>query len=151
MEKFYLTTPIYYANGRPHIGHVYCTFAADAIRRFHEMHGREACLTTGTDEHGQKMAETAKKQGLEPRQLADRYSANFRALWDELGIQYDHFIRTTEARHIPAVHEIYRRCQEAGAIYKSSYTGAYCMYDEAFVTEVAPGEPVRNAGVPRKS
>jgi methionyl-tRNA synthetase len=141
MEKFYLTTPIYYANGRPHIGHVYCTFAADAIRRFQGMLGREACLTTGTDEHGQKMAETAKKQGVEPLQLADRYSANFRALWDELGIQYDHFIRTTEDRHVPAVYEIFRRCQEAGAIYKSSYTGAYCMYDEAFVTEVAPGEP----------
>ncbi len=141
MEKFYLTTPIYYANGRPHIGHVYCTFAADAIRRFQGMRGREARLTTGTDEHGQKMAETAKKQGLEPGQLADRYSANFRALWDELGIQYDYFIRTTEARHIPAVYEIFRRCQEAGAIYQSSYTGAYCMYDEAFVTEVAPGEP----------
>jgi methionyl-tRNA synthetase len=141
MDKFYLTTPIYYANGRPHIGHVYCSFAADAIRRFQGMLGREACLTTGTDEHGQKMQETAKKLGLEPRELADRYSANFRAVWDELGIQYDHFIRTTEARHIPAVYDVFRRCQEAGAIYKSSYTGAYCMYDEAFVTEVAPGEP----------
>ncbi len=141
MEKFYLTTPIYYANGRPHIGHVYCTFAADAIRRFHALNGAEARLTTGTDEHGQKMAETARKLGLEPRQLADRYSANFRALWDELGIQYDHFIRTTETRHIPAVHDMFRRCQESGAIYKSTYTGAYCMYDEAFVTEVEPGQP----------
>src|SRR5438270_9744305 len=103
MEKFYLTTPIYYANGHPHLGHVYCTFAADTIRRFYAVMGREARLTTGTDEHGQKMAETARKRGLTPRELADRYSGDFHALWDELGIRYDYFIRTTDARHFPAV------------------------------------------------
>jgi methionyl-tRNA synthetase len=151
MDKFYLTTPIYYANGHPHLGHAYCTFAADTIRRFQGMLGKEARLTTGTDEHGQKMAETAKKAGVTPRELADRNSKAFHDLWQELHIQYDYFIRTTEARHIPAVYEIFRRCVEAGAIYKASYTGAYCMVDEAFVTEVEAGEPCPTCGRPTES
>lgn len=151
MEKFYLTTPIYYANGHPHLGHAYCTFAADTIRRFQAMLGKEARLTTGTDEHGQKMAETAKKAGVTPHELADRNSKIFHDLWQELHIQYDYFIRTTEARHIPAVYEIFRRCVESGAIYKASYTGAYCMFDEAFVTEVEPGEPCPTCGRPTES
>src|SRR5580704_8992849 len=100
MDKFYLTTPIYYAIGHPHLGHAYCTFAADTIRRFQGMLGKESRLTTGTDEHGQKMAETAKKAGVTPRELADHNSKAFHDLWQELHIQYDYFIRTTEARHI---------------------------------------------------
>jgi len=146
MDKFYLTTPIYYANGHPHLGHAYCTFAADTIRRFQGMLGKEARLTTGTDEHGQKMVETAKKLGVDVRDLANRNSEGFRALWDELKISYTRFIRTTDPVHVPAVQELFRRCWQELDIYKASYIGAYCTTCEAFVTEVTPGQPCPTCG-----
>lgn len=135
MSRFYLSTPIYYVNAAPHIGHAYTTIVADTIKRIRRMLGDEAYLTTGTDEHGQKVERSAHQAGLEPKEFTDRVSAAFRAEWDELGLEYDFFRRTTDPRHAKAVHEIFRRCQENGAIYKGAFTGKYHLGDEAFVTE----------------
>ena len=143
MSKYYLTTPIYYVNAAPHIGHAYTTIAADTIKRFRRMMGDEAYLTTGTDEHGQKVEKSAAAAGLTPREFTDRVSAAFRAEWDEFGLEYDFFRRTTDPRHARAVQEIFSRCLANGAIYKSSYTGKYHIGDEAFVTdeEAAQADP----------
>lgn len=135
MSRFYLSTPIYYVNAAPHIGHAYTTIVADTIKRIRRMLGDEAYLTTGTDEHGQKVERSAHQAGLEPREFTDRVSAAFRNEWDELGLAYDFFRRTTDPRHAKAVQAIFRRCQENGAIYKGSFTGKYHLGDEAFVTE----------------
>ncbi len=135
MSKYYITTPIYYVNASPHIGHAYTTLTADAIKRFRRMMGDEAYLTTGTDEHGTNVERSARNAGWEPKKFADRVSDAFRREWDELGFDYDFFRRTTDSRHAMAVHEIFKRCQDAGDIYKSSYTGKYHISDEAFVTE----------------
>lgn len=135
MSKYYLTTPIYYVNATPHIGHAYTTIAADAVKRFRRMMGDEAYLTTGTDEHGQKVEKSAAAGGLTPREFTDRVSAAFRAEWDDLGLEYDFFRRTTDPRHARAVQEIFSRCLANGAIYKDSYTGKYHIGDEAFVTD----------------
>ena len=135
MSRFYLSTPIYYVNAAPHIGHAYTTIVADAIKRIRRMLGDEAYLTTGTDEHGQKVERSAHQAGLEPKEFTDRVSAAFRNEWDELGLEYDFFRRTTDPRHAKAVQEIFRRCQANGAIYKGSFTGKYHLGDEAFVTE----------------
>lgn len=135
MSKYHLTTPIYYVNATPHIGHAYTTIAADAIKRFRRMMGDEAYLTTGTDEHGQKVEKSSSAAGRTPREFADRVSAAFRREWDELGIEYDFFRRTTDPRHAKAVQAIFLRCLENGAVYKDSYTGKYHIGDEAFVTD----------------
>ena len=135
MSRFYLSTPIYYVNAAPHIGHAYTTIVADTIKRIRRMLGDEAYLTTGTDEHGQKVERSAHQAGLEPKEFTDRVSAAFRNEWDELGLEYDFFRRTTDPRHARAVQAIFRRCQENGAIRKGSFTGKYHLGDEAFVTE----------------
>ncbi|MEZ5364396.1 MAG: methionine--tRNA ligase [Bryobacterales bacterium] len=140
MSKYYLTTPIYYVNASPHIGHAYTTLTADTIKRFRRMMGDEAFLTTGTDEHGQKVEQSAKAAGWTPQEFTDRVSDAFRREWDELGIDYDFFRRTTDPKHAKAVHEIFLRCQESGAIYKDSYTGKYSVTDEMFVTEEEAAE-----------
>ena len=140
MSKYYLTTPIYYVNASPHIGHAYTTLTADTIKRFRRMMGDEAYLTTGTDEHGQKVEQSARAAGWTPQEFTDRVSDAFRREWDELGIDYDFFRRTTDARHAKAVHEIFLRCQDNGAIYKDSYTGKYSVTDEMFVTEEEAAE-----------
>jgi len=108
---FYLTTPIYYANARPHVGSAYTTLVADTVARFKRMQGYDVAFLTGTDEHGENIARAAAKAGLTPRQLVDRNSAVFRALWDELGISYTHFIRTTSADHLRAVRRLLLRCR----------------------------------------
>ncbi len=133
--KYYLTTPIYYVNATPHIGHAYTTLAADSIKRFRQMLGDEVVLTTGTDEHGQKVEQSAQKAGWTPRELTDSVSGSFRKEWDELGVNYDHFRRTTDPLHAKAVQEIYLRCKENGYIYKDSYSGKYSVTDEMFITE----------------
>ena len=135
MSRFYLSTPIYYVNAAPHIGHAYTTIVADTIKRVRRMLGDAAYLTTGTDEHGQKVERSAHQAGLDPKEFTDRVSAAFREEWDELGLEYDFFRRTTDPRHAKAVQKIFRRCQENGAIYKGSFTGKYHLGDEAFVTE----------------
>jgi methionyl-tRNA synthetase len=134
-NRFYITTPIYYANGEPHVGHIYTTLCTDMIARYHRLCGQDVFFLTGTDEHGQKMAKTAAEQGLEPRALADRNAEAFRTAWEKFGVQYDDFIRTTEERHTRAVQEIVRRLQASGDIYLGSYEGWYDEGQEEFVSE----------------
>jgi len=144
-EKFYLTTPIYYVNARPHIGHAYTTIVADAIARRKRALGFDTWFLTGTDEHGQKIERSAKQAGIDPQHFTDKVSAEFRSLWDRMGLTYDDFIRTTEPRHKQAVQKFFTLLQERGFIYKSTYTGQYCVSDEAFV-DVPPGAPCPDCG-----
>ena len=116
-KTFYLTTPLYYVNGEPHVGHVYTTVIADAVARYKRMCGLDVCLLTGTDEHGLKIERAAEQQGLTPQELTDKYASVFKESWDRLGIEFDEFIRTTEPRHANAVIEISKRIKERGFIY----------------------------------
>src|ERR1700757_314038 len=144
-KKFYITTPIYYVNARPHIGHAYTTIACDTIARRHRMLGDDTYFLTGTDEHGQKIERAAAAAGKTPQQFADEVSAEFRALWNRMGLTYDDFIRTTEERHKKSVQALFRKLSENGYIYKGSYTGQYCVSDEMYV-DVGPGEPCPECG-----
>ncbi len=137
-KKFYLTTPIYYVNARPHIGHAYTTIAADVIARRHRLLGDDTFLLTGTDEHGQKVERSAAAAGVSPQQFADQVSASFKALWDRMGITYDDYIRTTEPRHTQGVQKLFQDLVDRGAIYLSTYTGQYSVGEEIFV-EGPPG------------
>lgn len=148
METFFLTTPLYYVNARPHLGHAYSTMVADAMTRFQRQRGREAAFLTGTDEHGQKIQRAAEAAGVSPQQFADQVSAQFRQEWDRLGLEYSYYIRTTEPRHTAAVIEIFARLQKNGFIYKGSYSGAYCVSCELFVNEGQPGEACPTCGKP---
>ncbi|NPB05950.1 MAG: methionine--tRNA ligase [Aquificae bacterium] len=134
-DKFYVTTPIYYVNGEPHLGHAYTTIAADIVARFNRMKKRRVFFLTGTDEHGLKIQQTAEKLGVHPKELADKNAARFKELWRLLNISYDRFIRTTEPDHIEAVKHILQRCYERGDIYKGYYEGWYCVGCEEFKTE----------------
>ncbi|MFQ5876276.1 MAG: methionine--tRNA ligase [Acidobacteriota bacterium] len=134
-RTFYVTTPIYYVNDQPHIGHTYTTVVADVIARFCRMLGLEVHFLTGTDEHGQKIERAARARGLEPIRLADRVVGRFRSLWSALGITYDDFIRTTEARHRAGVEAFYRRIESRGDIYRGAYRGWYCTSCESFYPE----------------
>jgi methionyl-tRNA synthetase len=133
--KFYVTTAISYPNGVPHIGHAYEAIATDAIARFERLSGKHVFFLTGTDEHGLKMKQTAQKEGLAPRALADRNSARFREMASLLGLSNDDFIRTTEPRHYEACEELWRRMERAGDIFKKNYAGWYSVRDEAFYRE----------------
>jgi len=141
MSKFYITTPIYYVNARPHIGHAYTTIACDTVARRERMLGADTFFLTGTDEHGQKIERAAQATGKTPQQYADEISAEFRALWKRMGISNDDFIRTTEERHTKRVQELFRRIRDNGFIYKSTYTGQYCVDDELYVDGAKPGDP----------
>ena len=155
-DPYYITTAISYPNGRPHIGHAYEAIAADAIARFQRQAGRDVRFQTGTDEHGLKMVQAARDQGLPVRDLADQMSGQFKAMADALGISYDRFIRTTDADHIAASQAIWQRMADAGDLYLSRYEGWYSVRDEAFYDEkelVGEGDdrrvqiiPVRRAG-----
>jgi methionyl-tRNA synthetase len=149
--KYYLTTPIYYVNAAPHVGHTYTTLAADLIKRFRRMQGFEAVLTTGTDEHGQKVERSAQATGRTPEEFTTIVSNEYRALWDRLGIQYDHFIRTTEKRHHETVRWLFNRCRERGYIYTGSYTGQYCVSCELYVNEAKPGDLCPDCGRPTET
>jgi len=140
-EKFYITTPIYYVNARPHIGHTYTTVVCDAIARRQRMLGRETYFLTGTDEHGQKIERSAAAASKSPQQFADQVSAEFRALWDRMGISYDKFIRTTSLEHTRGVQAMFTLLYDRGFIYKGSYTGQYCVFDELYADDNAPGTP----------
>ena len=144
-KKFYLTTPIYYVNARPHIGHAYSTIVADVIARRHRLLGDDTYFLTGTDEHGQKIERSAAAAGVPPQEFADQVSKTFSDLWKRMGITNDDFIRTTEERHKQGVQKLFRTLQENGAIEKNTYTGQYCVSDEAYV-EVGPGEPCPECG-----
>ena len=150
-KKFYITTPIYYVNARPHIGHAYTTIACDAIARRQRMLGADTHFLTGTDEHGQKIERAAQAAGKTPQQFTDEVSAQFRALWDRMGITYDDFIRTTEDRHKKRVQELFRRIRDNGHIYKGTYTGQYCVFDELYVDVVGPGAPCPECGRPTET
>ena len=134
-HKFYITTPIFYPNGAPHIGHGYTAIATDAIARFERLDGKDVFHLTGTDEHGLKMKQTAIKDGITPIQLADKNSAQFRDLMAALGTAHDDFIRTTEPRHYEACQELWRRMEAAGDIYLNKYAGWYSVRQEAYFDE----------------
>jgi methionyl-tRNA synthetase len=136
-DKFDLTTPIYYVNARPHIGHTYTTIVADAIARRKRAQGIDTWFLTGTDEHGQKIERSARAAGLPPQAFTDKVSAEFRALWDRMDLSYDDFIRTTEPRHQRGAQKLFALLRDNGYIYKGSYTGQYCVFDELYVD----GEP----------
>ncbi len=135
MAQFYITTPIYYINAEPHLGHAYTSMVADAIARSRRLLDQDVFFLTGTDEHGQKVERAAQKAGLDTREFADRIAAKFRELCELLNISNDDFIRTTEPRHIRAAQAIWRRVQERGYLYKAAYEGWYCTVDELFVPE----------------
>src|SRR5271166_385469 len=141
MKKFYITTPIYYVNAHPHIGHAYTTIACDTIARRHRMLGHDTWFLTGTDDHGQKIERAAQAAGKSPQQFTDEISAEFRALWDRMGLSYDDFIRTTSERHKLGVQALWRKIRDNGYIYKGTYTGQYCVSDELYVDAVGPGAP----------
>jgi methionyl-tRNA synthetase len=132
---FYLTTPIYYVNDAPHLGHAYTTILADAMTRYRRLAGDDAYFLTGTDEHGERIAQVAAKAGITPQALADRNSAAFRRAWDALGLRYDDYIRTTEDRHKRVVQAILTKLWDAGEIYLGKYGGHYCFGCERFYTE----------------
>ena len=134
-KTFYVTTPIYYVNDVPHIGHAYSTVGADALARFKRMDGYEVYFLTGTDEHGQKIAKTAKEKGLEPKQLADQVVERFKEAWAKLGINYNRFIRTTDEDHRKAAQAFFKKVMDAGSIYKNHYEGWYCLPDEKFLQD----------------
>jgi methionyl-tRNA synthetase len=135
MNKFYVTTPIYYVNDVPHIGHAYTTIAADILARYNRLKGKEVFFLTGTDEHGQKVEKAAQEGGKTPKEHADVMVENFKSLWNKLNISHDAFIRTTDAEHIKTVQGIIQMLWDKGEIEKRQYSGWYCTPDERFWTE----------------
>jgi len=134
-KKFYITTPIYYVNDKPHIGHAYTTILADVLARYHRTAGDEVFFLTGLDEHGQKVQQAAEKRGLAPQQHCDDLAPRFKELWKKLGIQYDDFIRTTEPRHKNIVQDVLQKVYDAGDVYVDEYEGWYSVAEERFITE----------------
>ena len=135
MKRFYLTTPIYYVNDKPHIGHAYTTILADVITRFHRDIKEDVLFLTGLDEHGQKVQQAADKRGVEPKVHCDEMAPRFLELWDRLNIKYDDFIRTTESRHVSVVQELLQKVYDKGDIYEDEYEGLYSVSEERFITE----------------
>ncbi len=135
MSRFYLTTPIFYVNDAPHLGHAYTTVTADAVCRWQRLLGNDVVFMTGTDEHGLKVQRAAEANGLTPQEQADQTSERFRDAWDHINIAYDDYIRTTEPRHHASVRAFMQRCYDNGHIYKGTYDGLYSVSDEAYVTQ----------------
>ncbi len=135
--KYFLTTPLYYVNSRPHIGHSYTEIASDALARFMRLTGKQVYFLTGTDEHGQKISRAAEAAGMEPQPFTDQISGTFRDLWKTLNIDYDDFIRTTEPRHREAVRHVWAELEKKGELYTAAYSGYYCTPCETFLTEEA--------------
>lgn len=135
MSKHYLTTPIYYVNAWPHLGHAYTTLAADILARYYRLKGDEVLFLTGTDEHGAKIQQAADKAGKAPQIFVDEVSSRYKAVWEKLNISYDQFIRTTDAEHIASVQKFMERLQERKALYLEEYSGLYCVGCEKFITE----------------
>ncbi len=136
-KKFYVTTPIYYVTARPHLGSLYSTVLADAAARWYKLKNYKTFMLTGTDEHGQKIAEAAAKAHKSPQEFTDSFIDAYKDMWHKYHISYDHFIRTTDEHHVHAVQDWIRQLQESGDIYKSFYAGFYCVPCERFVTEKA--------------
>ena len=133
-EKYYITTPIYYPSGNPHIGHCYTTVACDTMARYKRLSGFDVMFTTGTDDHGQKIETNAHNKGMEPQEFVDIIVSEFKKLWDALNISYDRFVRTTDNYHIETVQKIVSKLYDKGYIYKDFYTGKYCTPCESFWT-----------------
>ena len=134
-EKFYITTPIYYPSGNPHIGHCYTTVACDSIARYRRLQGKEVMFLTGTDEHGLKIEQKAAEEGVTPKQYVDKVVEKFKSLWKYMNISYDRYIRTTDDYHVEAVQKIFKELYDKGYIYKGEYKGKYCTPCESFWTE----------------
>lgn len=134
-KRFYITTPIYYVNGAPHIGHAYTSIAADVMARFKRLDGYDVFFLTGTDEHGQKVEKAARDAGLDPQAFTNQVSADFKDMADAMGVTYDDYIRTTEERHKVSTSELWKRIAAAGDIYLGHYEGWYAVRDEAFYDE----------------
>jgi methionyl-tRNA synthetase len=134
-QPFYVTTPIYYVNDKPHIGHAYTTVSADVLCRWRRLWGDDVVLVTGTDEHGLKIQQAGEQRGISPKEVADEFAPTFKAAWAELDIQYDDFIRTTEPRHYEATTDFMQKVYDAGDIYLGTYEGLYCVSCEAYYTE----------------
>ena len=152
-ERYYITTPIYYVNDKPHIGHAYTTLACDAIARFMRLDGKDVFFLTGTDEHGQKVAKAAQDAGQDPQAFTDKVSQNFRDLAAAMNFSHDQFIRTTEERHAKASQAIWRAMEKAGDIYIGKYAGWYAVRDEAFygedeLTKGPDGKKIAPSGAP---
>jgi methionyl-tRNA synthetase len=144
--SYYLTTPIYYTNAAPHIGHAYTTIAADTIRRLKGMQGYHAVLTTGTDEHGVNVERAALAQGKTPQEYCDVIAEEFRNQWKTLNLAIDRFERTTSDRHAKNVQNLFLRCRERDFVYKGTYQGQYCIFDNLYVNEAKPGDPCPECG-----
>ena len=134
-KPFYITTPIYYPNAAPHIGSTYTTTLADTLRRYHRAIGEDTFFLTGTDEHGEKIAEAAAKEGIEPKAFVDRIASGFRETWEELGLEPDRFIRTTDEDHKKACQHFWQQLFDGGHIEFRDYEGRYCLGCESFLTE----------------
>ncbi|HUC86976.1 MAG TPA: methionine--tRNA ligase, partial [Candidatus Saccharimonadales bacterium] len=152
MSKFYITTPIYYINGLPHVGTAYCTIAADVVARYHRQQGNEVMFSAGTDENGQKILQAAEQAKKKPSVYVDEVAEKWKTTWAQLGISYDRFIRTTEPRHKKAVYDIIAKVQAKGDIYKGIYEGLYCVGHEAFLRpdELVDGKCPEHNTVPEK-
>lgn len=148
----YLTTPIYYASGEPHLGHAYTTILADVLARFHRQDGHEVFFLTGTDEHGQKIQEEAERRGIEPLALCDEMAARFEAAWRNLEISHDRFIRTTEPEHVAVVRAFLQRLWDHGEIYEDTYSGWYCVHEERYWTskDLGPDNACPDCGRPTR-
>jgi methionyl-tRNA synthetase len=150
--KYYLTTPIYYVNAAPHIGHAYTTIVADLYKRFKTMQGYEpVVLTTGSDEHGVNVERSAERAGKSPLEFTDAVAAEFRRQWQMLGLGIDHFQRTSSPQHARVVNFLFNRCRENGFVYKGSYTGQYCIFDNLYVNDAKPGDPCPDCGRPTET
>ncbi|MBQ4289951.1 MAG: methionine--tRNA ligase [Clostridia bacterium] len=148
-EKFYITTAIAYASRKPHIGNTYEIIMTDAVARFRKLQGYDVFFLTGTDEHGEKIEDYAKKAGITPQAYVDGVSGEIRKLWDLMNCRYDHFIRTTDEQHVKAVQKIFKRFYDQGDIYKNEYEGWYCVPCESFYTETqAAGGKCPDCGAP---
>lgn len=149
--KYYLTTPIYYVNAAPHIGHAYTTIVADLVKRFKRMQGYDAVLTTGSDEHGVNVERAALRTSKTPLEFCDVIAAEFQKEWKRLGLEIDCFQRTTSPQHARVVQDLFERCRKNGYIYKGSYTGQYCIYDNLYVNEAKPGDACPDCGRPTET
>jgi methionyl-tRNA synthetase len=149
--KYYITTPIYYVNAAPHIGHAYTTIVADLLRRFKRMQGYEAFVTTGSDEHGVNVERAAERAKKSPREFCDVIAAEFAKEWKRMGLEIDYFQRTTSPQHARVVQDLFERCRKNGYIYKGSYTGQYCIFDNLYVNDAKPGDPCPDCGRPTET
>ena len=143
-KPIYITTPIYYVNASPHIGHVYTTLLSDVVSRWYKVRGFETFFMTGTDEHGQKIAQSAAANNMTPKQFTDKVSDEFRSMFKKMNFEYDRFIRTTDEDHKASVLEMWKRLLDAGYIYLGYHEGWYCVSDEMFCTETQTEEVERD-------